>query len=195
VLDVPAVEDDSDADRSLGERLDACIGQPVGAGVSVAPDPVNQPMIRHWAAAFEDDNPVYVDPEAAAASRHGQIVAPPLMLQTWTMATPLIRGIGERGGSPVESETMGDSPIAILDEAGFTATLASNSEFDIIRYLHLGDEVSSSTVIESISDEKQTRLGPGYFVTWITTYVDQAGEVVGRQRFRILKFDPSGAPS
>ena len=195
MLDVPAVDDDAeDADLSFRERLDACIGQPVGAGVAVAPDPVNQPMIRHWAAAFEDDNPVYTDPDAAAASRHGQIVAPPLMLQTWTMATPLIPGIGARGGSPVEAG-LGDSPIAILDEAGYTATLASNSEFDIVRYLHLGEVVSSSTVIESISDEKQTRLGPGYFVTWVTTYLDEAEEVVGRQTFRILKFKPGGAPS
>jgi hypothetical protein len=28
-------------------------------------------------------------------------------------------------------------------------------------------------------------------VTWITTYRTTAGEVVGRQLFRILKFDPS----
>ncbi|MET0150402.1 MAG: MaoC family dehydratase N-terminal domain-containing protein, partial [Acidimicrobiales bacterium] len=68
----------TDAPPTFRERLDACVGQPVGAGVTVAPDPVNQPMIRHWAAAFEDDNPVYTDPDAAAASRHGQIVAPPL---------------------------------------------------------------------------------------------------------------------
>ena len=32
-------------------------------------------MIRHWAAAFEDANPVYVDAAAAAASRFGEIVA------------------------------------------------------------------------------------------------------------------------
>jgi hypothetical protein len=32
----------------------------------VAPDPVNQPMIRHWAAAFEDRNPVSTDPEVAS---------------------------------------------------------------------------------------------------------------------------------
>ena len=192
MLDVHTV---TDAPPTFRERLDACVGQPVGAGVSVAPHPVNQPMIRHWAAAFEDDNPVYTDPEAAAASRHGQIVAPPLMLQTWTMATPLIRGIGERGGSPVESESLADSPIVVLDEAGFTATLASNSEFDIVRYLHLGEVVSSSTVIESISDEKQTRIGPGHFVTWVTTYFDESGEVVGTQTFRILKFKPGGTPS
>ena len=83
----------------------------------------------------------------------------------------------------------------MLDEAGFVGTLASNSEFEIVRYLHLGEDVTGTTVIESISDEKQTRLGPGYFVTWITTYRDGDGEIVGRQRFRILKFKPaSSAP-
>ena len=33
-----------------------------------------------------------------------------------------------------------------------------------------------------MSEEKQTRLGPGHFVTWVTTYTDEAGEVVGPQR-------------
>ena len=89
----------------LSDRLAELIGQPVGSDTpSVAPDPVNQPMIRHWAAAFEDRNPVYTDPDLAAKTRFGGIVAPPLMLQTWTMATPTITGIAERGGSPVESD-------------------------------------------------------------------------------------------
>jgi hypothetical protein len=64
-----------------------------------------------------------------------------------------------------------------------------------VRYLRLGEVITSTTQIESISEEKQTRIGPGHFVTWITTYVDEAGEVVGRQTFRILKFKPGGAPS
>jgi hypothetical protein len=109
-------------------------------------------------------------------------------LQTWTMATPMITGIAERGGSPVESNRPG--VLSILDQAGYVATLASNSEFEIDRYLRVGDVVSATTVIESISDEKQTRIGAGYFVTWVTTYVDGDGAEVGRQRFRILKFKP-----
>ena len=172
------------------ERLDALVGQPMGSG-STAPDPVNLPMIRHWCAAFDDHNPVYLDEEAAAATRHGAIVAPPLMLQTWTMATPLLDGIAERGGSPVE--ITGGGPLTVLDEAGFTATLAANSEFEIERYLHLGELVTTQNSIESISEEKQTRLGPGHFVTWVTTYFDEQGEVVGRQRFRVLKFRPAAA--
>jgi acyl dehydratase len=180
------------AGDTLEDQLAALVGEPIsGAGTTHAPDPVNQPMIRHWAAAFEDDNPVYTDPEAAARSRFGEIVAPPLMLQTWTMATPRITGIAERGGSPVEGTRA--TVLSLLDGAGFVGTLASNSEFEIVRYLRLGDVVSSTTVLESVSPEKQTRIGPGHFVTWVTTYTDAAGEVVGRQRFRILKFRPGGS--
>jgi len=179
-------------DQTLDEQLQALIGMPVGrGGPSVAPDPVNQPMIRHWAAAFEDDNPVYTDPEFAGRSRFGDIVAPPLMLQTWTMATPVITGIAERGGSPVPAE--GTGPLAVFDDAGFTGTLATDSEFEIDRYLRVGETVSAQTVIESISEEKATRLGPGHFVTWVTTYTVASGEEVGRQRFRILKFRPGAA--
>jgi hypothetical protein len=178
---------------SWSDQLAALVGRPVSSrGPSVAPDPVNQPMIRHWAAAFEDDNPVYTDPEFAGRSRFGGIVAPPLMLQTWTMATPVITGIAERGGSPVPAE--GTGPLAVFDDAGFTGTLATDSEFEIDRYLRVGETVSALTVIESISEEKATRLGPGHFVTWVTTYTVASGEEVGRQRFRILKFRP-GAPS
>ena len=97
---------------------------------------------------------------------------------------------GRSGGSPVEST--GSGALAVLDEAGFVGTLASNSEFEIERYLHLGEGLSARTVIESISEEKQTRLGPGHFLTWVTTYLDDQDEAVGRQRFRILKFRPSG---
>ena len=62
-------------------RVDALIGKPLGSRAeAVAPDPVNQPMIRHWAAAFEDANPIYTDTEAASASRFRSIVVdlPPL---------------------------------------------------------------------------------------------------------------------
>ena len=164
----------------------ALIGKPIGPP-SVAPDPVNQPMIRHWAAALEDHNPVYTDPAFAAGSRFGGIVAPPLMLQTWTMLTPKISGIAERGGSPTEGA---QNPLTPLDEAGFIATLATNSEFEIVRYLRLGEVITSTMEIESVSEEKKTRIGRGHFITWITTFRDERGEVVGRQLFRILKFIP-----
>ena len=177
---------------TLDDRLAELVGRPIGdTGPSRAPDPVNMPMIRHWAAAFEDWNPVYTDADAAKQSRFGEIVAPPLMLQTWTMATPRITGMAERGGSPTEGGRA--LVLDLLDEAGYVATLASNSEFEIKRYLRVGDDVTATTLLESVSAEKQTRIGRGYFITWATTYT-VGDEVVGTQKFRILKFRPE-APS
>lgn len=170
------------------QRLQDLIGKPTGSGKpAVAPDPVNQPMIRHWCYALEDMNPVYLDPDFAATSRFGGIVSPPVMLQTWTMPPPKLTGIAERGGVPVEITA---NPMAFLDEAGFTATVATNSEFEIERYPRLSDVITATAVIEDVSDEKKTALGTGHFVTWVTTYVDQHGEVLGRQRFRVLRFKP-----
>ena len=156
---------------------------------SLAPDPVNVPMIRHWVDAFDDQNPVYLDEALAASSRFGGIVAPPAMLQAWGMPRPKIQGIAERGGAPVEIRS--DNPISALNEAGYVGTLATNSELEFMRYLRPGDQLQLSSEVESISTRKTTALGQGYFVTWVTTYRTADGEVVGRQLFRILKFDPS----
>jgi acyl dehydratase len=172
----------------LRARLERYVGTPMGPA-SVAPDPVNVPMIRHWVDALDDRNPVYLDEKAAAASRFGGIVAPPAMLQAWSMPRPKIEGIAERGGAP--NEITSDNPIIPLDEAGYVGTLATNSELEFVRYLRPGDEIHVTTEVESISTLKTTSLGKGYFVTWVTTFMDADDEVVGRQLFRIFKFDPA----
>jgi acyl dehydratase len=179
----------------LREGLLDWIGKPMGSGgPALAPDPVNVPMIRHWVDALDDRNPVYLDEEVARQSRFGGIVAPPAMLQTWTMGRPKIEGIRERGGS--SGDLGGENPITMLAAAGYTGTLATNSELEFVRYLRPGDDVEGTTALESISEKKKTGLGEGYFVTWVTTYATRGegegeGEVVGRQLFRILKFRPS----
>jgi acyl dehydratase len=179
---------------SLRARLEEFIGKPMGGGgPSVGPDPVNIPMIRHWVDAIDDRNPIYLDAEAAARSPFGGVVAPPAMLQTWTFGRPTVQGLAERGGAPA---ALGRSALSTLDDAGYTATRATNSELEFARYLRPGDEITCTTVLESVSDEKTTALGTGYFVTWVSTYTDQHGEVVGRQRFRVLKFRAhAGAPA
>jgi acyl dehydratase len=172
----------------LRAGLEQYIGQPMGPP-STAPDAVNVSMIRHWVDALDDRNPVYIDEEAAAGTRFGGIVAPPAMLQAWTMPRPKIEGIAERGGAP--SEMVSDNPITPLDKAGYVGTLATNSELEFKRYLKVGDRLRVSTKVESISQLKTTSLGKGYFLTWIYTYTTDDGEVVGSQLFRIFKFDPS----
>ena len=84
-----------------------------------------------------------------------------------------------------------NNPTAFLDEAGYTSIVATNSEFEINRYPRLGDVISATSVYEDVSDEKKTALGTGFFLTWVITYTDQNGEVLGRQRFRVLRFRPA----
>jgi acyl dehydratase len=172
----------------LRERLERYVGSPMGPPAQ-APDPVNVPMIRHWVDALDDRNPVYLDEEFASTTRFGGIVAPPAMLQTWAMPRPRIEGIAERGGAP--DEMTFDNPISALDEAGYVGTLATNSELEFERYLRPGERLHLTNEVESISSRKTTALGQGYFVTWVATYRTDDDEVVGRQLFRVLKFDPS----
>jgi acyl dehydratase len=162
----------------LLERLRARIG--AQNPPDVARDPVNAAMIRHWCDAMTDANPAYTDPDRAAKSIHGGIVAPPAMLNAWTMP-----GLpGRRGNDPSMN------PLRALDAAGFTSVIATNSEHEYVRYLRPGDLLLGYSELVDVSDEKQTALGLGHFVTSRTSYRTQDGEEVGRMFFRLLKFRP-----
>ena len=161
------------------EQLKAFEGRQIGPP-ELGPDVVNEAMIRHWCDAIGDTNPVYTDPDAAAASAHGGIVAPPTMLQAWVMR----RFRGRRAG------TAQDELLRVLEGNGFTSVVATDCQQEYRRYLRPGDRLSETKVIESVSEEKKTGLGVGHFVTTLSTYTDQAGEVVGTMRSRILKFKP-----
>jgi uncharacterized protein len=169
---------------TLMDRLREFVGKPAGPA-QVAPDVVNEPMIRHWAEALGDTNPVYTDAHFAQWSVHGGIVAPPTMLQVWNM----------RGLRPVAppSENAQSALMALLDEAGFTSIVATNCEQTYERYLKPGDVVTVTSVIDSVSEEKKTGLGTGHFFATVATYCDSSGEVVGRMMQRYLKFRPPKA--
>lgn len=156
----------------------------IAAGGESAPrlarDPVNQPMVNNWVEAIGDQNPVYVDPEAAA-SVHGELVAPPAMAQVWTM-----------GGLNAERDP--NEPLwatmTMLDEAGYTSVVATDSEQTYLRYLRHGEQLSLTSRLESVVGPKKTGLGEGYFVTTKNTwYVDD--EPVATMVWRVLKFKPA----
>jgi uncharacterized OB-fold protein/acyl dehydratase len=166
---------------ALHDELQSLVGSSSGEPV-VGLDAVNAPMIRHMVVALGDANPVYVDEEAARAAGHPGIVAPPTMLQTWQMA-----GLGGHGAS---RQGGWGKALELLDAAGFSSTVAVNCEQEYVRYLTIGDRVTVTGFLDSISEEKQTGLGIGHFVTTRDEYRDQDGELVGTHMFRVLKFKP-----
>lgn len=158
----------------LSERLKKYQGRAATVG-GVGRDLVNAPMIRHWCEAMGDTNPAYEGPDA---------VAPPTMLQAWTMS-----GLSGHADRPGRSGTY-DELFGLLDGAGYTSVVATDCEQEYLRPLRPGDEITFDSMIESVSGRKTTKLGTGYFVT---TRMDirAGGELAGTHRFRILKYAPA----
>ncbi|WP_328681640.1 bifunctional MaoC family dehydratase N-terminal/OB-fold nucleic acid binding domain-containing protein [Streptomyces sp. NBC_00343] len=155
----------------LGARLRTYEGR-AAAVAGRGRDPVNEPMIRHWCEAMGDTDPAYAGPDA---------VAPPTMLQAWTM--------GGLSGHTGRTEAY-DELFDLLDAAGCTSVVATDCEQEYLRPLRPGDEVTFDAVIESVSDRKTTKLGTGYFVT-TRMDVRVGPDLVGTHRFRILKYAPA----
>ena len=148
--------------------------------------PVNQPRVDHWLDAIGDRNPIYVDDAAAKAAGHPGVVAPPAMIQVWTMA-----GLG---GVRADDDPLGKI-LGLFDEAGYIGVVATNCEQTYHRYLRAGEEVSVSAELTDVVGPKQTALGEGFFITQKITW-QSGGEDVAEMVWRIMKFRPrDSAPS
>ena len=145
--------------------------------------PVNQPMIDHWLDAIGDRNPIYVDESAAKAAGHPGIVAPPAMIQVWTMT-----GLG---GVRPDDDPLGRI-LGLFDQAGYIGVVATNCEQTYHRYLRPGEEVSVTAELTDVIGPKQTALGEGFFITQkISWWVGD--ESVADMMWRIMKFRPRDA--
>ena len=180
-------QSDQTAQAAFEAKIHEYVGKMEGPP-HTCPDVVSEPMIRHWCEVMGDENAVYTDPAVAKDSAHGGIVAPPTMLQSWDM-----RGYPMHDPSQIQNTQR--ELHRIFDEAGYTGVVATDTEQEFLRYLKPGDSVTSETRIESISEEKATGLGLGYFIVTRTTFRDQDSEDVGWLSFRVLKFKPAQQPA
>lgn len=167
------------ADKCL-EKMLAC--QNIAANTYIAREQVNQSLIGQWCDAFGDRNPIYCNEELARSHGWPGLVAPPAMLNTWTMPGNITR------------EEFGDDPflrcITICDEAGYMGVVATNTDHEYLDYLKIGDQIHATQIVSNVSALKTTALGTGYFITTNTEFkVDE--RCVGRMLFRIFKYKPN----
>lgn len=170
-------EDGAAAEAEAADRFHVLLAAFEGRPAATAgrgKDTVNEPMIRHWCEAMGDANPAYSGPDA---------IAPPTMLQAWTM--------GGLSGHTDRSSAY-DELFALLEGGGFTSVVATDCEQEYLIPLRPGQAVTFDAVIESVSTRKATKLGTGHFVT-TRTDVRADGELAGTHRFRILKYAPAPA--
>jgi len=149
----------------------------------LARDPVNLAAIRNWTDAIGDTNPLYTDADFASRSVHGQLVAPPAMVQVWTMP-----GLQPPTAGSSDTDPLGQM-MKTLDEAGFPAVVATNCSQTYHRYLRHGELLSLRAELAGVSGPKRTALGEGWFVTTRNTWYS-GDEPVAEMDWRVLKFRP-----
>ena len=168
--------------KAFEAKIRAYVGRELGAPKR-GKDDVNAAMIRHWSEVLGDENPVYTDADYAAKSGKGGIVAPAHMLQIWSMeGYPMC----QKPAVDLQRELHN-----VFDAHGFTGVLGTNANSEYFRDLRPGDQVFALTLISSISEQKATQRGIGYFIETTTTFTDQNKAEIGRQVFRCLKFIPN----
>ena len=168
--------------QAFEEKIRAFVGRENGPPKR-GNDDVNEAMIRHWAEVMGDELATYTDAEFAANSSKKGLIAPPAMLQAWSM-----EGYPMAGNPAQDVQRQLHN---VFDENGFTGVLGTNTSTEFYRDLTPGDQVTAHCVIESISEQKATGRGIGYFIETVTLFSDQNGEKIGKQVFRVLKFIPA----
>ncbi len=156
----------------------------------LARDPVNMAAIRTWTDAMGDANLLYTDAEFAARSGHGQPVAPPAMIQVWTMPGLRPAEAGEGDAAESDADPLGQM-MTVLDEAGFTSVVATNCDQAYGRYLRHGELLSLRAELTDVTGPKRTALGEGWFVTTRNVWYS-GSEPVAEMDWRVLKFRPGG---
>lgn len=169
------------------DYLRSIVGRPARQR-ALARDAVTASAIRAWCDAMGERNPIYLDRAAALAAGHREVIAPPAMLHVWTMP-------GLEPGRPL---TAGPSRDGDLDEVvrvkladlGYAGTLAASIDQEFLAPLAVGEQLVAENAYLDVSAEKQTRLGPGFFVTDRTTYSTTGRTVIGTLTTVVFHFAP-----
>lgn len=147
--------------------------------VRVADCTVNDAMIRLFCAMTEDANRSYWDPGYSESQWGGQ-VAPPGMLLVWFMP-PWWRP-DQEGPIPVLAARVplpGDSMLSI------------KTDTEYLEPIRVGDHLTMVEEVVDVTEEKQTRLGPGHFITTLATVRRQDETIVARHTHVLLRFKRS----
>lgn len=126
---------------------------------------------QRYAQAVDDLNPIYFDPEAAAAAGYDGLVAPPTFV-----AHVVVEG---RPLSALRPDGLFGSAQRL--DLAVQRVMFGGEEWDFARPAHVGDVITAETRLAAL-DQKEGSKGPFVRITNETTYTNQRGEVVARTR-------------
>jgi len=147
--------------------VDRWIGKPLGGGR--LKDPICANDLRRWAQGMQNPNPLYFDEAFAAESRFGRMVAP----QSFAVCTDTSHG----AGPAIQGVIPGQHMIFGGDEWWFFGPR-----------IEPGDHVSHDRMLFDYKVAETKFAGPTMFSRGDTTYINQRGEVICKQRSTSVRY-------
>lgn len=147
--------------------VDRWVGVPLGGGY--LKDPVHVNDIRRWVQAMQNPNPVYYDARFATESRFGRIVAP----QSFAVATD----VGHGATPAIQGTISGSHMIFGGDEWWFFGPR-----------IEPGDNLTQERMLFDYRVTETRFAGPTMFSRGDTTYINQRGEMVAKQRSTSIRY-------
>jgi acyl dehydratase len=147
--------------------VDRWVGVPLGGGY--LKDPVHVNDIRRWAQGMQNPNPLYYDDRFAAEGRFGRIIAP----QSFAVATD----VGHGATPAIQGTIPGSHMIFGGDEWWFFGPR-----------IEPGDSIKGERMLFDYRVTETRFAGPTMFSRGDTTYINQRGEMVAKQRSTSIRY-------
>ena len=175
----------TDIDTPESSLLQHLIGKRLGPYLSF--NPVSRVQIWQWCSAMGDRNPLYLDDDYRSRAGFERVVAPPAMMQMWTMRdVNMTYAPGSTDAAPYPV-------LDTLSDNGFPGNVAVSYDITFHRLLLEGDRAHHYTTVIAISDLKNTALGQGYFVTERVEYLDQDNQLFAEALITYFQYKPASA--
>ena len=162
----PKVREDGMIEMDTAD-VDRWVGKPLGGGR--LKDPIVSNDIRRWAQGMQNPNPLYYDEEWAADGRFGELVAP----QSFGICTDTSHG----AGPAIQGNIPGQHMIFGGDEWWFYGPRMAP-----------GDSIRHERMLFDYKVTNTSFSGPTVFSRGDTVYINQKGEIIGKQRSTSVRY-------
>lgn len=162
-------------------------------GVQEPAWPLSEVEIHLWCECLEDWNPLYWDKAYASKSLYGGLIAPRTGFFLGTHSgSELGVGYGKPGNQVPDAVKQGLTGFSLFQELrmayvdqvtplsppGCPEIAVVRVDTEYFAPLRLGDSTRSRQEVLNCSPKKRTKLGEGYFVSWISSVYNQREELV-----------------
>ncbi len=127
---------------------------------------IERGMIRKFALAIGDPNPLWQDEEYARKSKYGGIIAPPTFILTI-------------GLEQIEQE---------LTSLSSMTTLHGSTELECYQPVRPGDKITVTIRLANIRERQGKKIGKMVFMTFEITYKNQGQELVAKCRQTLIGY-------